>query len=429
MKNNRGHVVVALFFVFVVFFGAIVFVLGLKAAQSPKNIKEKPQISQTSTTTASQIPSVSVPLQWPPKLNQTYPKLRLMDQTGQFVELASFRGKVLLIEPIGMTCPACQSFSGAQKRGGYQGLSHQKDLQSIEEYLLLYGNGALLSDVVFIQILLYNLEMKAPTAEEAQDWAKHFQMERTKNQIVLAGIPELLGKDSYKMIPGFQLVDKNFVLRSDSTGHQPKENLYTKLLPMIPELLKEEARVETEASKTFIASPERIAKAYKMVPGGRHPQTPFQREKSTMSTAEKDYLERLFQWTDQALVRRVETLYTFQNFPKPQKSFVQYQTEMMMILEEIQQFSAPTQKLQEVHRLIVEAIQEQYDFFVLWNQALEENKKFPYRVFQGDPLHPLVNQSHQKLYRAYQLLMSIFPKESTNNKQAFFSYLCHLDFI
>ena len=48
-----------------------------------------------------------------------------------------------------------------------------------------------------------------------------------------------IGDATYRMIPGFQLVDRDFVLRSDSTGHRPTHNLYTELLPMVGELLTE----------------------------------------------------------------------------------------------------------------------------------------------------------------------------------------------
>ena len=40
---------------------------------------------------------------WPPSVGQMYPDLELKDHNGETVHLSSFRGKVLLIEPIGMT--------------------------------------------------------------------------------------------------------------------------------------------------------------------------------------------------------------------------------------------------------------------------------------------------------------------------------------
>lgn len=40
---------------------------------------------------------------WPPVEGRPYPELELRDFRGETVKLSSFRGKVLLIEPIGMT--------------------------------------------------------------------------------------------------------------------------------------------------------------------------------------------------------------------------------------------------------------------------------------------------------------------------------------
>ena len=48
-------------------------------------------------------PSGPLPFAWPPSVGETYPDVELRDHKGEIVKLSSFRGKVLLIEPIGMT--------------------------------------------------------------------------------------------------------------------------------------------------------------------------------------------------------------------------------------------------------------------------------------------------------------------------------------
>lgn len=40
------------------------------------------------------------------------------------------------------------------------------------------------------------------------------------------------------MIPGFQLVNEELVLVSDSSGHNLKDSLYERLLPEVGKLLK-----------------------------------------------------------------------------------------------------------------------------------------------------------------------------------------------
>ncbi len=51
---------------------------------------------------------------------------------------------------------------------------------------------------------------------------------------------DLRGDASYNMIPGFQLIDRDSILRKDSTGHQPRHNLWKELLPEVRRLLDEE---------------------------------------------------------------------------------------------------------------------------------------------------------------------------------------------
>jgi len=191
---------------------------------------------------ARQAPRAAV--QWPPRLGASYPDLELVDQTGQRVRLSSFKGLVMLVEPVGMTCPACQAFSGAHLFGSFGGIVPQQGLPSVGELFPRYANELSLSDnrIVLVQILLYGMSMDAPSPEDAKRWAEHFKMDRSKNRVVLAGTKDLLVQASYDMIPGFQLVDRNFILRADSTGHRPRHNLFHELLPMIPQLLQEQVR-------------------------------------------------------------------------------------------------------------------------------------------------------------------------------------------
>lgn len=175
-----------------------------------------------------------------PILGKSYPDIQGIDQGGQVVKLSSFKGSVVLVELIGMTCAGCQGFVGGNRVGGYGGITPQKDLKSVEDYFPVYTPGLSLKDsgVVYVQVLCYSLTLKAPTPEDVKKWAEHFKVDRSKNHIVIAASPELFGKDTFGMIPGFHLVDKNFNFAADSAGHHPKQNFFTDLLPMIPKLLK-----------------------------------------------------------------------------------------------------------------------------------------------------------------------------------------------
>jgi len=184
---------------------------------------------------------------WPPVVAQPYPELELVDATGKIVKLADFKGKVIVIEPVGMTCPACNAFAGGAKKGGVKGMAVQGGTQSLAEYFPQYAKGVSLHDdrIVFVHLLLFNLEMKGPTQADAALWSEHFGLGAHKNTYVLAGGPEFLASDvyraSYDLVPGLQLVDKNFILRSDATGHNPRDSMWQTLMPMVPALLEEKA--------------------------------------------------------------------------------------------------------------------------------------------------------------------------------------------
>jgi len=182
---------------------------------------------------------------WPPRRGERYPNLTLYDHRGRLVSLTSLRGKVILIEPVGMTCEACQAFAGAGKLGCFAKQPVQPGVDALEDYFPRYTGGLLLSDprIVYVQVLLYGLDMQAPSPADAQAWAHHFKFDTRPNVYVLAGTPALIGPASYAMIPGFQLIDKNFVLRAWWFGETGTgDDLWTQLLPMVPKLLAEARR-------------------------------------------------------------------------------------------------------------------------------------------------------------------------------------------
>jgi hypothetical protein len=176
---------------------------------------------------------------WPPEAGHPYPDGTFIDQDGNPVKLSSFKGSVLLIEPVGMTCAACQAFSGAHRYGALGEVTPQHGLPSIEELFPQYTNGLSLknSRIQFIQILFYDMNMKAPTAQDVKEWTRHFRMQRSDNYLVLAAPHAFQGRATSNMIPGFQLVDQDFILRADATGHSPQHDLYRELLPMVRQLL------------------------------------------------------------------------------------------------------------------------------------------------------------------------------------------------
>ena len=352
---------------------------------------------------------------WPPRLGEPFPNLELVSHTGEFVRMADFRGKIVLVEPIGMTCAACNAFSGAGEIGGYQNIAPQKNLPSIEKLIERYAPGHSLDDghIVLVQLLLYDMNLKAPSAEDARSWAEHFGFDRKDNFYVLAADQRFINKASYDMIPGFFLLDKDLVLRADATGHQPRHNLFTELLAQIPKLMIADAKAASIAVEaTPMALTLSVASAYQAIP---HQQTTFRPDIAAMPAGEIRYFEQLFELTDIAMIERVQTLQWFQTNGTKGAKAPNYD----QILARLNTLPAPPH-LAPVHGLIRQAIAEQRQYFT----SVDDGK-----TFRFDSNAPLVQSSHNKLMQAFQLLKVQFPKEHRHNQTAFFDHLCALDFI
>ena len=177
---------------------------------------------------------------WPPQVGAPYPDLELRTPSGDRIALSSYRGRIILIEPVGMDCPACNAFSGANRPeiGGFQGTRPQRGLPSMHEMLERVGVSVDDDRLVIVQILFYDMtRTRPPSLALSRRWVEHFGLGAGDNEVVLVAEDTLIGPASYRMIPGFQLVDREFRLRWDATGHQPRHDLWRDLLPALKAML------------------------------------------------------------------------------------------------------------------------------------------------------------------------------------------------
>lgn len=179
---------------------------------------------------------------WPPEVGKPFPNLSLIDHQGNPVGVESWRGKPTLVEIVAMSCAGCQGFSGGNKFGAFGGFAVQEGLKSIEEYYEQYTTGHKLHDpeINFVQIIIYNLHLEAPAPAELSAWRTHFHFDEHQNTSIISGGAPLASGTSFAMIPGFLLLDKDLTVRFDSTGHNPRHDLFWELLPGMKRLLARE---------------------------------------------------------------------------------------------------------------------------------------------------------------------------------------------
>ena len=211
---------------------------GSPFAAAPKNGWERKAALETPWKMSQLTSKRNTIANWPPTIGKPFPQFDLFNHNDRSFSFESLRGKPTVIEFISMTCAGCQAFSGGNEHGAYGGLASQPNLESFETYFRQYAGFDLHSgEVNFVVVVVYNDKLQSPTAKDLNDWRNHFKMYEHKNVHVISST-DLASGVTYKMVPGFMLLDQNQNVVFDSTGHQPKHNLYTELLPGVKSLLR-----------------------------------------------------------------------------------------------------------------------------------------------------------------------------------------------
>jgi len=217
----------------------------------PHNLEKRTLQKQPATRTQKRVTSLTAPARdqrklpllanptsWPPVENRLYPDMELYNQDGKLTRLSDLAGNVIIVQPVAMACPMSQAYSGANQSSTKAfGLCFptpgiKSFGQRMQEFT---GIGLDKPDLVYVQILLFNMQNKPATIADARRWARHFELRTSNNQYVLVATPKMSEK-SAALIPGFHLIDRSFQLRSDSAGLLPKRSLCNHFFPTLQTL-------------------------------------------------------------------------------------------------------------------------------------------------------------------------------------------------
>lgn len=147
-----------------------------------------------------------------------------------------------------------------------------------------------------------------------------------------------------------------------------------------------------------------VDEAYRAIP---HRQTVFQASSAQMSAAEREYLVAFFQAIDLAIVAKMST--------GRGKTVVQNYEPVWKAWETLK----PSSQMKATQDRVKSAIEDQQAYL----QDIEHKKTV------WNTGHPKVQSASGKLHAAYGDLMRLYPRENATNQQAFFDYLCALDFV
>lgn len=169
---------------------------------------------------------------WPPQIGQQFPVMPMLSPTLEKRMTDSLRGRVTLIEYASMRSPATQALAGSGERGPYGAVNTYASLKVLESYFPTYSAGVQAGEVNRVQILMVDLRSQIVSPALAKAWSDHFELETKHGRIVLIASAALLQGSGSELIGGFQLLDKNMIVRGDATGARSK-TLFSGLFPLM----------------------------------------------------------------------------------------------------------------------------------------------------------------------------------------------------
>ncbi|MCB1784549.1 MAG: hypothetical protein KDI13_11220 [Alphaproteobacteria bacterium] len=238
-KELEGYMVYAAKVLFVTLLLLVLLAIAALEAtkKPPEEIARMVEAAKLSRQNVSNLPRP-----WPPEMNSGYPDFDLIDQEGTKFSLSALKGRVVLVEYVDMASPISQAAAGAKEKGvfGAENQSFDPYILTPEVFVPKLTDGKVTlptAKFLIVSILIKNAAGMPATQEDAKNWAAHFGL--TKDAFHIVAVPEkdMRGKGTDGLLTGFQLVDKNFLLRVDSAGPMPKHNLDLTLVPMIPKLM------------------------------------------------------------------------------------------------------------------------------------------------------------------------------------------------
>lgn len=179
---------------------------------------------------------IPLPNGWPPTLDQPYPDLELIDQNSNYFRLSDLKGAVIVMIPIAMNNMNSVAYEDVHKYGSFRSIPSAQNILPLTQQIKRFTPQIKLPDInlIFVHLLLFNEIDKEATIKDAQEWAEHFKLRTNENHVVAVLAHNLPNHAAKQIIPGVQLIDKTFILRADSTGASPQQDLERTLIPMIP---------------------------------------------------------------------------------------------------------------------------------------------------------------------------------------------------
>jgi Domain of unknown function (DUF4124) len=160
-----------------------------------------------------------------------------------------------------------------------------------------------------------------------------------------------------------------------------------------------------------------VEEAYAAIP---HKRTTFVPKQSLLAVSEINMLNQLFDFSDRAIVLKVIAVKAMQanDVPRVKQTIADYDA----LINHLSILTI-SGNIKQIQTNLLTAIQKHRHYFQTKQTQFETTNHYD-QSFTSD-----IREASGILKQTYGLLMQAFPQESSNNKTAFYDYLCALDFL
>ena len=160
-----------------------------------------------------------------------------------------------------------------------------------------------------------------------------------------------------------------------------------------------------------------VEEAYAAIP---HRRTTFVATQSLLAASESNMLNQLFGFADKAIVLKVIAVKAMQanDAARVKQTIADYD----VLIKHLSTLTI-SGDLNRIKANLLTAIQKHRHYFQTKQEQFQTDNQYDQKFT------PDIREASGILLQTYGLLMQAFPQESSNNKIAFYDYLCALDFL
>ncbi|MEZ6187325.1 MAG: DUF4034 domain-containing protein [Planctomycetota bacterium] len=152
---------------------------------------------------------------WPPAKGARYHDLLLRDLEGNEVHLESLAGTPILLQLVCAQLDVCVAYTAGSDAEPFRGTAPYPGVRASDERMAEHSLSRDSPHLLRVHVLFFDDHLAPGSLEVARAWDAHFGLSERANTHVFVADPRYANGDTYRLIPGYHLIDRDFTFVSN----------------------------------------------------------------------------------------------------------------------------------------------------------------------------------------------------------------------